>query len=242
MDTEIWGGTGGWTSTHPLDPGGEPPVADGALGAEAAVREIFDCIPSPALLLNERGQVTLVNRLARDLIDASEGLSISEDGRLVLGHRLSREALCQAVARCARPAPIGQPDSAASQSLVLPRPGGRPLLLTLRRFGARHGGAVALLTLVDPDSGGTVRSASLRSLYGLSPAEARLAQAIASGLSLKQIAARDGLTYETVRSYVKQVLAKTGARRQADVVRLIGGLRDVGSWGCMAPEARAATS
>jgi DNA-binding CsgD family transcriptional regulator len=50
-------------------------------------------------------------------------------------------------------------------------------------------------------------------------------QGLGQGLSLREFAAGSELTYETVRSYVKRVLAKTGARGQADLVRLTGALR-----------------
>ena len=58
-------------------------------------------------------------------------------------------------------------------------------------------------------------------LYGLTPSEARVACAVASGESLESYASAHGISVSTVRWTMKQLLAKTGARRQADLVRIL---------------------
>ena len=55
--------------------------------------------------------------------------------------------------------------------------------------------------------------------HGLSPAETGLASRLVRGLSLRQAAAELGISDNTARSHLKHVFAKTGARRQADLVR-----------------------
>ena len=59
-------------------------------------------------------------------------------------------------------------------------------------------------------------------LFGLTAAEARLAEGLASGLDLKECASRGAVSKETVRAQLKSVFAKAGVRRQADLVRLLG--------------------
>ena len=58
-------------------------------------------------------------------------------------------------------------------------------------------------------------------LFDLLPSEARLAWAIAQGLSISEAAAHLGLTLETARGYSKQVYAKMCVRGQAELVRQI---------------------
>jgi DNA-binding CsgD family transcriptional regulator len=58
-------------------------------------------------------------------------------------------------------------------------------------------------------------------LYGLTPAESRLAAKIAEGRSLEQAAVMLNITTETARSYIKRILSKTGVKRQAELVRLL---------------------
>lgn len=56
---------------------------------------------------------------------------------------------------------------------------------------------------------------------GLSRVEARVAVATAGGLSIEATAASLGTTTETVRTYRKAIFAKTGARRDRDLRRLV---------------------
>jgi DNA-binding CsgD family transcriptional regulator len=65
--------------------------------------------------------------------------------------------------------------------------------------------------------------AVLADLYGLGRSEAALAACIARGLSLIDAAHVLGLSVETVRNYSKRIFAKTGARGQADLVRILLG-------------------
>jgi DNA-binding CsgD family transcriptional regulator len=52
----------------------------------------------------------------------------------------------------------------------------------------------------------------------LSPVEARLVVHLVQGTSLKSSAEALGITYETVRTYVKSTFRKTGTHRQAELV------------------------
>jgi DNA-binding CsgD family transcriptional regulator len=69
----------------------------------------------------------------------------------------------------------------------------------------------------------------IRSLFDLTPAEARVARGLAAGQTVKGIAAESGTSANTVRSHVKVVLTKTGYSRQSDVVALLNGLRPPGA-------------
>lgn len=60
--------------------------------------------------------------------------------------------------------------------------------------------------------------------YGLSPSETRLAAALAKIGDLKQASAEVGITYETARKVIADVMSKTGSRRQTDLVRTMVGL------------------
>jgi len=53
---------------------------------------------------------------------------------------------------------------------------------------------------------------------GISPAEADISIKLASGLSLVEIAAAQGVSVGTVRVHLRSVYTKTGVRKQADLV------------------------
>jgi DNA-binding CsgD family transcriptional regulator len=65
------------------------------------------------------------------------------------------------------------------------------------------------------------RCEQLCQLFKLSPSEARLALALARGLSIAEAAQELDLTLETTRTYSKKIYAKVGARGHADLVRII---------------------
>jgi DNA-binding CsgD family transcriptional regulator len=61
-------------------------------------------------------------------------------------------------------------------------------------------------------------------LFGLTPAEARLAAEVASGKRLAVIAGQRGVRMPTLRTQMRAIFAKTGTGRQAELVHLIAGI------------------
>ncbi len=64
----------------------------------------------------------------------------------------------------------------------------------------------------------------VQSLFDLTPAEARVARRLTGGESVEDIAFTGGVSLNTIRTQVRGVLEKTGCRRQAEVVALLGGI------------------
>jgi DNA-binding CsgD family transcriptional regulator len=79
----------------------------------------------------------------------------------------------------------------------------------------------ALVFVYDPSSLPKSRAAFMRQLYALTPTEARLADLLLGGLEVRDAANRLSMTLETARFHLKRVLAKTGARRQTELMRLM---------------------
>ena len=61
----------------------------------------------------------------------------------------------------------------------------------------------------------------LRSHFGLTPAEARLALHLVAGETLRSAEAKLSITYETARTHLKNIFDKTGTCRQAELVVVI---------------------
>src|SRR5262245_41532965 len=61
----------------------------------------------------------------------------------------------------------------------------------------------------------------LRSHFGLTPAEARLALHLVTGETLRSAALKLSITYETARASLKNIFRKTGTCRQAELVIFI---------------------
>jgi DNA-binding CsgD family transcriptional regulator len=61
----------------------------------------------------------------------------------------------------------------------------------------------------------------LRSHFGLTPAEARLALHLVAGETLRSAEAKLSITYETARTHLKNIFNKTGTCRQAELLVVI---------------------
>ena len=99
----------------------------------------------------------------------------------------------------------------------------RPLSALVAPFGRDGDERAAIVFLSDPDGGAETREQALERLFGLTPAEARLAASLASGHSLQASAKAAGVTHHTARTHLKHIFVKTQTKRQAELVRLLVG-------------------
>jgi DNA-binding CsgD family transcriptional regulator len=88
----------------------------------------------------------------------------------------------------------------------------------LGAFGDRP---LVLATLFAPQIDQDLDAFALGDVFGLTPAQSRIAVLLAEGLTAAEIGSRIGCKVSTVRTHVRQVLAKLGASRSADAVRLL---------------------
>jgi DNA-binding CsgD family transcriptional regulator len=85
-------------------------------------------------------------------------------------------------------------------------------------------GARALLVLKDIGLGKEPDADLMLRMFGLTPAEARLAVQIASGVSPEQAAGALGIARETARNQLKAIFAKTETHRQGELIALLSRL------------------
>lgn len=98
------------------------------------------------------------------------------------------------------------------------------LLVQARQRPLSSSGAPAVIAYVHGDNwSSSLRESQLCEMFALSASEARLALALCRGKRIAEAGAEIGLTVETARSYSKAIYAKTGARGQPDLVRIILG-------------------
>lgn len=82
-------------------------------------------------------------------------------------------------------------------------------------------GARVLLLLSDLQRRLQPPASILSHIFGLTPAEARLASVMAAGISIERAADQLGLSRATVRNQLKAVFAKTATHRQSELVALL---------------------
>jgi DNA-binding CsgD family transcriptional regulator/PAS domain-containing protein len=197
--------------------------------AEAESRELggaLDRLPMAVLLLDSQAKLIRANPAAEALLQAGDGLAIAE-GRVVASDRRTSERLRRLVAAAAAPTEGHGRDPGGCTALPR-RPPARPLMVVVATLprgtavdGVLGGRVVAVLLVRDPDRCGPAPGAHLAELYGLTAAEARTAEALASGLGPREIAAKLGIGLATVRTHLHRAFDKTGTTSQADLMRLL---------------------
>jgi len=74
------------------------------------------------------------------------------------------------------------------------------------------------------------RAELMRQAFGLTRAEARVAEAVAEGLTTPEIAREHGVSPHTVRAQLDSTLARTGAHRGADLARIVAETCALAAW------------
>ena len=112
---------------------------------------------------------------------------------------------------------------ASPRALNLSRDPWMDMLVAPMRGGSIGSGSipVAIVYLSGDRWSQADRRDQLVDLFGLLPSEARFAWVIAQGIPISEAAQVLGLSVETARNYSKRIYAKTGARGQAELVRIV---------------------
>lgn len=170
---------------------------------------------SAALLINRQGEVFQINRSAERMLQ--------REIRVVNRRLVAQDARSTAAFdRALHDLIWRRSDAASSPPVVLNRAGQYPLLAFLVKPSAAAANALAdckaIAVLVEVGSRNRVPEGTLRAVFNLTDAEARLAARLGSGQALEDIAVDLGLTKETVRSQLKTIFAKTNTHRQGDLV------------------------
>ncbi len=186
-----------------------------------AMRESFTQTMGIGLVcVNSELHVVSLNPQACTFLDAGEGLAIRQR-RLHAWARRDGDAILQAVRQAL------DPDMRATRwigvrrlakfvpILVCVAPMSAPLALSTSGQGP-----YAMVSLHDPLLQRATGMDHLQA-YGFTPAEQRLAEAMTEGEPIDAYAQRSLISKHTVKSHLDQLFAKTGTRRQQDLVRFL---------------------
>jgi DNA-binding CsgD family transcriptional regulator/PAS domain-containing protein len=184
----------------------------------------LDAMSIAAFLVTRKGRIRHMNQRAANYLRENSGL------RLHLGTLTatdSREAaqlekLLQAATSNRR----DRSETSPGGAMMISRPtDGKPLQLTVipapQQNLVTENELCAIAFVSATDAAPASRVTVLRQLYRLTPTECRLADLLLEGLDVRDAAGRLAITLETARFHLKRVLAKTGARRQTELMRLM---------------------
>lgn len=172
---------------------------------------VLDSLPDGTVVLDRSGRVLHANRPARELLARACGGTLGS-ARLAFPHRTTHGAFERALRQ-------------AGEFLVHARDGevvARATLQPLTRNPQRPEGEGALLLCLRSLPRCTRVSAdSLRGLYGLTPAEARVAAGIVGAATLRELATRLALSENTVKSHLKRVFRKCDVQSATELSALV---------------------
>src|SRR5262249_31590777 len=153
---------------------------------------------------------------ARSLDRRHDGLWIGKDGMPTADHPADNDRLRQVI-KAALDAGAARELACLPATTVRRRSHPDPLKVTAYPLSAseRQAGYGAALLVSDPSVLPRDATAKLRLHYGLTSAEVKLALAVACGQSIPGYATESQLSVNTVKTHMKRVLSKTGARNQA---------------------------
>lgn len=210
------------------------------LAAPAALADgqsVLDALPTGALVVDAEMRVLAANFAAEALAAGGAGLALRREAGLGGGAavfaRARRRTENAALAFLVRATALGgapggvvrlQDEDDGTKALVA-----SVAPLPKRLAGGSGAGRVAgqALVLLRDLSAPTAppRLGTLRELFGLTRAQAEVAQALAGGTTKKAVAAGRGSRESTVRTHVRAVLDKTGAANLRELERLLAGVQ-----------------
>ncbi|MEX3980518.1 helix-turn-helix transcriptional regulator [Paraburkholderia sp. EG287A] len=191
---------------------------------EQARSDALDAFVHAVIIVDREARVIFANRAAEAMFAGSGGIATVQQ-RLV---GLSAASTAQLHALIAR-ATCNEGIQRAGGAMLLERqPPAGPLQVLVTPLGSRHGlpvtnaqGRAAMLMLVDSCRARRGLEARLTALFGLTPAEARVACELAEGRSPNDIAEGTRVMPSTVRTHLHHLFTKTATRGQGDLIRLI---------------------
>jgi DNA-binding CsgD family transcriptional regulator/PAS domain-containing protein len=186
---------------------------------------VLDRLSVGVILLDRHARIVYVNASARAL-EAHDG-PLRLRGATVAAHSpMHSQRLGELIRMALRGAPAA--------SMSVPRPSDGQLLTILvssvrGRDVARFADlsmpdAAVLLFIIDPANRAGIPLQWIMDAYALTPAEAKVALAASSGLTIPEVALQLGLSPNTIKTHLRKVFAKTGSSRQAELARLIASI------------------
>ena len=179
------------------------------------------------MLLGQTGKAIFLNVAARRFLKRSAHLSLQRDRLYAKNHgdTIQLEHLIKRVTGANGGRPIGGAVAVhrARGELPLQVIAG-PLATDCRGQFVEGMGAVAMLMIDDPNAEKRLPQEIVTTLFDLTPTEATLLTALSEGRTLREYCNDHRVSYNTARTHLRAVFAKTGSSKQSDLVRLMGGL------------------
>lgn len=202
---------------------------DNVSGLLTAGFEALDLLNIGVVVCGSFGELLVANDTAEKILRARDGLELDSHGVLCANYQ-SNGSLSAVIREVAKNG--GNGTGNVDSAFAVRRPSGkRALTLFVRAVNSKtqtpatHE-AAALVMILDSALPVEATELELRQLYGFTSTEAQLANLLMEGMALEDCCDELGIRRTTVRMHLRNIFAKTGARRQGELVALL--LKSIG--------------
>ena len=178
----------------------------------------LDQVKKPLIVFNAMASIVQANNTSHALLEQSDCLFINDHRQLCSSNPRITRKLRDAISTCIVHSHLGRLDT---RILFINEPQGRiaVCLTPLVAETPAHNGVLAELFSYQGQL--DMNLEKLQSLFQCTPAEAAVANDLAHGLSAAAIAEKNGVSVHTVRQHIKQLLAKNGYHKQAELIAML---------------------
>jgi DNA-binding CsgD family transcriptional regulator len=180
----------------------------------------LDLFTSAIIFVNVKMEVLRVNRSAETLLNRKNGLLVRGKNLTAYAPHESAQLQRAVVAAETNGSCLG-----VGGTVLISRREARPLSINIAPMAVSSPyvsiRAAAILFVTDPEEDLHVSTEILQQSFGLTPAEARIANLLVQGKSLTRICDDLCISYSTVRAHLRSIFDKLGVRRQGELVSVL---------------------
>jgi DNA-binding CsgD family transcriptional regulator/PAS domain-containing protein len=198
--------------------------------AARSFERALDWLADGAALVRSDGRILYANEALQRIARRGDGIGIKR-GRLEFAKADGASRFALAVATVVQMR-TGEDRSGGFADFPVPRGSGAPAyLVSIRPLanGTRQRRsnlqAEAIVFVRDPLDRNSSAFSLLHEVFGLTEAEASVAQALQTGISPVEYARRHALSVNTVYTHVRRIREKTRCKRQAELIRTLNDLQ-----------------
>lgn len=194
----------------------------------AAGFEALDLLKIGLAVCSASGEVLAANETAETILRSRDGLERDSDG-ILCATQGKPEVLRDIIRDLDLESRNAEP---RDRAISLTRPSGRrALTLFVHSVNGNAGRratpeASAVVMILDSELPSGTAESDLRQLYGLTATEAQLSNLLMEGLAIEECCSKLGIRRTTARMHLRNIFAKTGVRRQGELVSLL--LKSIG--------------
>ena len=193
--------------------------------------EALDSVDAGVLVTDELGKLLVANHVAEQILQLRDGIEVSPAGAVLVATDSGLRPLIDSNQKTPQRKTSDGPSMGDAINVVPRGSEKRPLTVLIRPLNS--GGVqrqamdpAFVIFLLDPERPTEATEDELRELYEFTAAEARLASLLMSGKTFAECCKLLGVRASTLRMHLGNLFAKTGVRRQGQLVSLL--LRSLG--------------